>query len=275
MINWRSEFKKCISDVTRKYMIEKYIFEQDLLDSQKIILEQIKTHNTVAISKSRDIGYTSIMAAYVACELVLNSDTSFNILYIACNGQSSFLFRKKVREYLSMIPSQLYTDEYAKIGYYGNKGIKFGNAQAVIISGSDERYIIEKTCSLTFECAIFDEVAFLEDLDINHIVDVILKPICNLIIIGSTPNHNNLNWYNFVKILKDKGQYIEIPWFLNQKHQADETDKPVILCDSEHLEFYYSNKWLEKRRFNYVNEDIFNEEYNARVWKYKTVKEYA
>jgi hypothetical protein len=274
--NWKSEYKRCLLDETRSYMIEKFIFGKELLYSQRAILNHIKKNSTNVISKSRDIGYTSIMAAYVACEIALNCDEkSFNMLYVGHNSCSCHTFSKMVLEYLEKIPRELYSDEDAKV--------LFANCKEIVIGGSrlgltncerGAQRIIESIHSWCVSCIIFDEIAFIENIDISNIIDM-LHPICTTMILGSNPNHENLNWYNFVKKYKDSSNYIEVPWHMNQLHKDSDNDLLEIITDADGKEEYRTNKWYRKRRHLYFNEDEFKEEYEAKVWKYKTIKEYV
>lgn len=71
---WKKELKKCSLDKSRRYMIETYIFKSPLWFRQRELLEcMTKRHVTLSV-KSRTVGYTSLMAAFTACEMVLNSD---------------------------------------------------------------------------------------------------------------------------------------------------------------------------------------------------------
>lgn len=274
--NWKSEYKRCLLDETRSYMIEKFIFGKDLLHSQRAILNHIKKNNTNVISKSRDIGYTSIMAAYVACEMVLNCDKGFNMMYIGPNEQSCELFQHQVLEYLTKIPKELYSDEIARCSYTSHREIRFGKSHLKVTNGARKiPGILSDSNSLNLQCTIFDEPAFLEELDIADVIKEVLGYKCSTYIIGSNPNHSNLHWYNFVKKYKNTSSYIEIPWYMNQLHKDTDDDLLTIITDADGKEEYLTNKWYNKRRHMYFNEDDFNEEYNAKVWKYKTIKEFA
>ena len=106
---WKKELKKCSLDTSRRYMIETYIFKSPLWFGQRELLEcMTKRHVTLSV-KSRAVGYTSLMAALTACEMVLNSDmedisdTPYNIIYIAQSGQERSMFIRQVIEYIDRI----------------------------------------------------------------------------------------------------------------------------------------------------------------------------
>ena len=274
--NWKREYKKCLLDETRAYMIEKFIFGKELLHSQRAILNHIKKNSTNVISKSRDIGYTSIMAAYVACEMALNCDESFHMMYIGHNGMTCTFFRDQVLKNLTDLPKELFSDENAKLEYSNNKGFRFGKAYLRLTNGyGGKSAIFSATNSLVLACVIFDEVAFLDKLDVADVIKEVLEYKCSTYIVGSNPNHENLNWYNFVKKYKNTTSYIEIPWHMNQLHKDSDNDLLEIITDADGKEEYRTNKWYRKRRHMYFNEDEFKEEYDAKVWKYKTIKEYV
>lgn len=274
--NWKHEYKLCLKDKTRAYMIEEYVFRRKLLNSQHEILNHITEYGIRVISKSRDIGYTSVMAAYVACEIVLNCDEkSYNMLYVGHDNSSCHTFSKMVLEYLEKIPRELYSDEDAKISFANCKEIVIGGSRLGLTNcESGTQRIIESTHSRCVSCIIFDEIAFIENIDMSDIIDM-LYPICATMIFGSNPNHNNLNWYKFVKKFKNTSNYLEIPWYMNELHSIGDNDLVEIITDADGKEEYRTNKWYRKRRHLYFNEDEFKEEYDAKVWKYKTIKDYA
>ena len=84
---WKNELKKCSLDRTRAYMISKYIFGKKLWKSQTELLDTMSRRDITLSIKSRSVGYTSLMAAFTACELDLNYDTVYvnGSTFITCN----------------------------------------------------------------------------------------------------------------------------------------------------------------------------------------------
>mgnify|MGYP006344008287 CR=1 FL=1 len=73
----------------------------------------IKRDVTLSI-KSRCVGYTSLMAAFTACEMVLNYDikrlnVETHMVYIAPSGDMRSLFMKKVCEFIKFNSSSIFT----------------------------------------------------------------------------------------------------------------------------------------------------------------------
>ena len=60
-MNWKKEYKECL--LNNKYMIENYIIKNDLWEAQKDLLNIILENKLTIVTKSRDVGFTSLLAA--------------------------------------------------------------------------------------------------------------------------------------------------------------------------------------------------------------------
>ena len=208
-MNWKLELKKCLEDKSRAYMIEKYLFKGDLWKGQSKVLDKIIANHTTIVTKSRDVGFTTLMAAYVACELALNSENSSRKLFVygSFNNQTYDLFKKKVQEFLDLIPNELFIE-------------------------SNTPYLIRRLWKLNTECLegiisdpditiIYDEYAYSSGLEFKDID----WPFVKKFIICSTPNHNNLKWYNLVENVVNTSSYVRMEWFENPRHRDGDVEE--------------------------------------------------
>lgn len=277
-MNWRSEYKKCLMDTSRQYMIEKHVFNKPLWETQSDLLKFINDKDCTIVTKSRNVGFTDLLAAYVACELVLNSDglndDDFNIYYYSSNYQLAQNFVYKVREYVRNTPKMLFS-----CGFFDtNDFMKLNINKAFLTVGSlsDLQNIgICKSCNL-FICdeLITGSSKNVNDYNIETMLFLMREKLKDCkIIIGGTPNHKNKTWFNIVKNSKENNNYFVLPWWSNPKHIQDENDSkiPIIKQDGE---IEYFNKWYLKMRRNYCDTDAFDEEIGCKVWQEKIVKEY-
>ena len=270
-INWKSEYKRCIQDI--EYMIEHYVLCKPLYLAQKEILYNMKYNDTTVVSKSRDIGYTTLMAAYSACQMILNCDENYEILYVGCNGGTCVEFLRRVLSYINKIPKELWSaDDTTVCTRQGT--ICVGKSQLRTANGkygiSD---VFDKTNTFRPRYTVFDEPAYLE-MDVKECIQQVLHYICDKYIIGSTPNPKNEKWFNFVKEYKETSSYVELPWWTNTNHKMGDDDDVEILSTPDGDPLYRTNRWYCDKRRHYLNDDEFDIEHSAKVWKYKVVKEY-
>lgn len=273
-MNWRCEYKKCLIDTTRKYMIENYVFKKPLWEIQNELLDFINNKKKTIVTKSRDVGFTDIMAAYVACELVLNSDgindENFIVYYCTPTNMLGNVFYNKVLQYIKKIPYELYTCESFGIGQTP-KEIEIGKSILKIV----DKDTISKSL-ISCNLIIADEIVTGMVNNNFHTGNLIAMSKffgTNKTIIGSVPNHKNTEWFNIIKEAKEEGNYFVMPWWSNPKHKFDASDEkmPIITSNGE-IEYY--NKWYSNRKHLYHDEDSFNEEVCCQVWREKVVKEY-
>lgn len=217
---WKNELKKCSLDRTRAYMISKYIFGKKLWKSQTKLLDTMSRRDITLSIKSRSVGYTSLMAAFTACELALNYDTiyvngSTFIVYIAPSFAERRLFLKKVQEYIEMLPKELWvTSDNSKVVIVNFKQLKLGSANLLVTEAGNsgisyiKKYIRNKKPSYV----IYDEmVTQNDDFDFNSCEEENWRKISDKTVIGGNPNHKNEKFYNFAKEYKAKyGDIVEM-----------------------------------------------------------------
>lgn len=226
-MNWKKEYKECL--LNNKYMLEKYIFKNDLWQIEEQLLDTILKNRLTIVTKSRNVGFTSLMAGLTAREIVLNSENKVSILYLALNWNMCTEFNNLLKGYLKNIPDYLFT------------GTEKYNIQTCLLNDyfkCGDRY---------FDIIIVDEPVVCNDnIDIIKLVDF-LKTKSNKIVIGGTGNHNNETWFDFISKNKDKTPYIKMPWISNPNNKNK---------DFNLLKKHYQNRIED-----------FEEEIECKVWK--------
>lgn len=282
-MNWKSEYKKCLLDTSRRYMIEKFL-QMQLWPVQNDLLVCASTKPYTVVTKSRDVGFTTTLAAYVACELALNSDDcddKYTITYLTLTSHMMYDFRCKVIHFLDYIPAQLFTNENKKFVSNNQNGITVGNA-SLNFSVLDEKnqFTIQdmfsnkkKTDLLIFDEPVCCGKAWENEYDVKGFLDT-MQLICKRVIAGGTPNHKNKRWFDVVSEAKNMCMHLLMPWYSNKAHQVndDDTPKPYITHDGSEG---YTNEWFEKKKYYFDNSDRFDEEIDCKVWREKIVKEYT
>lgn len=222
-IDWKKEIKKCSLDTTRIYMIENYVFNNKLWKGQRHLLECVKHRHITFSVKSRAVGYTSLMAALTACEMVLNCDMEdinntsyYDIVYIAQSGQEKSMFIKQVIEYINKIPKQLWTSDYNLLST--SKELCLGNSRLTTTSPDRDGFSVSNSKRPKF--VIYDEMVCRNDnFDFNNPYEQNWFEISDKVIIGGCANHNNENFYNFAKEYKEKhGCFVKMEWDSNPNH---------------------------------------------------------
>ena len=271
-MNWKSELKKCLLDKSRKYMIEKYALQNEIWDMHPELLDMINNNKYVVVTKSRNVGFTSLMAAYVACEMVLNSDGNndiYRVRYIPGNCNTKYDFISLVKQYISNIPLELYTCEKFIIKEKGDE-LHLGKAILTIKGYNTEVFESEYYDLIIYDEPVIGTINKKVDM-VDRINDLLLnKP---KLIVGGTPNHKNNSWYTVVLDAKNNGNYFVLPWTINKNHRLGKDDIPVTIPESDGKTIT-TNRWLEELESSYINPNDFEEEILCKIWREKIVKEY-
>jgi hypothetical protein len=174
-------------------------------------------HITFSV-KSRAVGYTSLMAALTACEMVLNCDIEgvTDIVYIAQSREEKSMFIKQVIEYIDRIPKQLWTSDCNLSST--SKELRLGNSR--LTTTLPDRYGFSTSNSKRPKFVIYDEmVSCNSDFDFNNPYERNWFEISDKVIIGGCANHRNEKYYDFVKDYKEKhGCFVKMEWFDNPYH---------------------------------------------------------
>lgn len=226
-MNWKKEYKECL--LNNKYMLEKYIFKNKLWQIEEELLETVLKNNLTIVTKSRNVGFTSLVAGLSAREIALNSEKKVSILYLSQNGNMCSEFKNRLKSYLKNIPEYLFT----------------GEEKYNIQTGLLDNYLNYVTYH--FDICIIDEpVACNDNINVIKLVDF-LKTISNKIIIGGTGNHNNETWFDFISRNKDNVPYIKMQWISNPNNKNK---------DFNFIKECYRNRIED-----------FEEEIECKVWK--------
>lgn len=222
--DWKKELKLCSLDTTRRYMIENYVFHNKLWKGQEELLRCIPQRKVTLSVKSRAVGYTSLMAAFTACEMVLNCDTGpvnaicdmHDIVYICQSEMEKRLFVRQVIEYINVIPKQLWTTE---CNYSCNhKYLILGHSRLTVTFPGNCGFSASNSKRPKY--VIYDEVVTGNDkFDFNSIFEQNWFEISEKVIIGGCTNHRNEKFYNFVKEYKQKYFcFVKMEWMDNPSH---------------------------------------------------------
>ena len=222
-VDWKKELKKCALDTTRAYMIEKYVFKSPLWKGQKELLGCTKHRHVTFSTKSRAVGYTTLMAALVACEMVLNCDVeNSDMVYISHTEQDKRIFQKKVIEYINAIPKELWTTDSLELIVSKNRSITLGKSKVILECAGDgqpTRYNYEEP-----KYAIYDEMVRTKDnFDFNDPNEHYWFVKSDKVIIGGCPNHMNEKYFDFAKAYKEKyGSFVKMQWSDNPLHTSED-----------------------------------------------------
>lgn len=237
---WKKELKKCSLDVTRVYMIENYVFNNKLWKGQRHLLECMKHRHITFSVKSRAVGYTSLMAALTACEMVLNCDMGpvdrynekHDIVYISHSKQEQSTFIKLVIEYINRIPKQLWTCDCNFSSTY--KELCLGYSRLTTTCPGSCGFSVSN--SKTPKFVIYDEIVSSNDkFDFNNPYEQNWFEISDKVIIGGCANHRNEKYYDFVKDYKEKhGCFVKMEWFDNPYHTTYDYTYKLNHCYDKH-----------------------------------------
>lgn len=119
----QQEIIKCLTDTSRRYMIENYLSTYDgtqkkmvpfkLMPRQVLLTENLRDYDNNITVKSRQQGVTTTVAAVFACHMVLASKESpENILCIANKLDLSQLMIVKIKEFIYQLPRWFFGDDY-------------------------------------------------------------------------------------------------------------------------------------------------------------------
>lgn len=237
---WKKELKKCSLDKTRIYMIENYVFNNKLWKGQRHLLECMKHRHITFSVKSRAVGYTSLMAALTACEMVLNCDMEdinntsyYDIVYIAQSGQEKSMFIKQVIEYINKIPKQLWTSDCNLSST--SKTLCLGNSR--LTTTLPDRCGFSTSNSKMPKFVIYDEIVSCNDnFDFNNTYEQNWFKISDKVIIGGCANHRNEKYYDFVKDYKEKhGCFVKMEWFDNPYHTTYDYTYKLNHCGDKYF----------------------------------------
>lgn len=218
---WKSELKKCSLDRTRAYMMSKYIFRKPLWGGQvKLLNAMLKRDLTLSI-KSRNVGYTSLMAAFTACEMVLNYDIKrlngkTHIVYIAPFASMRHLFLKQVQEYIEMLPEELWVTNdcprLLEIHKCSDSGLYLELGEVKLMATDAGTVGFKNSSNKLPSYVIYDEMVIQnDDFDFNSSEEENWRKISDKTVIGGNPNHRNEKFYNFAKEYKAKyGDIVEM-----------------------------------------------------------------
>lgn len=233
VIDWKLEKQKCLGDKTRIYMIEKYLAIYDpqsntykpfkLLDHQKGILESFVDYKNTTIKQYRQAGVSSLEAAYIATELILNPET--NVVLFDARLECGINFIEKVKTFISQIPNEIKGEDFdfvinnskridllngARLGYFNSK-----------IDSTLSNYNLKNVTHLIIDNAAFVEISMV----VKNILNEFLIPKCKIII--SSIYQDGCNTFSTAWERQDAvsdiviENKIELFWFEDERYNKD------------------------------------------------------
>lgn len=206
------EYKKCILDKSRIYMIENYLTTFDatrndtvafkLFPRQKALLRALSENINNVTTKPRQAGVSTIVMAKCACDIALaDPNKPETVLIIANNLDLSKEDLLKLKDFIEQLPRWFWGSEY-----YGTEE----NEKKPIFTKANEKQLILKNKSKAYSRSagpnasrgissvtrlIFDEAAFIEDAGtITSAISTTAASAKNVIYI-STPHGQDLVYY--------------------------------------------------------------------------------
>jgi hypothetical protein len=215
----KDEYKKCALDPI--YFIKKYIKIQsqtlgiipfELYDFQETALKTIHENNRIVILKSRQMGISTLVAAYALWLMIFNSGK--NVLAISIKQESAKEIISKVRVANENLPSWL----KIKTIEDNRLSIKFKNKSMILATSSASDASRGYSASLI----ICDEAAFVENIEALWVSaqQTLSTVVDGKAIILSTPNGIG-NFFHKVwadsESKKSGFKPIKLPWQLHPK----------------------------------------------------------
>ncbi len=237
------EFHKCLTDKTRKYMIENFTETYDqtknkyvpfkLFPRQLDLLSAFSMFDNNITTKPRQAGISTTTAAFIACEIALASKKSPETVLIVANKLSmSKDFLKKIKSFLIGLPRWFWGSSY-----YGTPEKEAIN---IFISESQERLELINGCTVHAKSSgksaargvssvswlVFDEAAFIENGLEVFSQAVATTSTGGKIIMISTPNGKDQLYYStYIKAKKKENNYhvTELKWYEDPRYNYDLT----------------------------------------------------
>ena len=243
------EYIKCYADKSRIYMITNYLKTFDgtqgrevafgLFPRQQVLCQTLGMgENSVATTKYRQAGISTVCAAYISCETVLaDRETPKNALIIGNTLEIAQQMFYKVKTFLMQFPLWMWGNEYMDLGYDITKPPPSEN---VIFEKCNQKEMILKNGSriyarssdpqasrgLTIQLLVFDEVAFIENA--KEVYTAALPTISaakGRCVFISTPHGKDQLYYPTVRNARLKGRdgwngfdLVEMFWYQDPRY---------------------------------------------------------
>jgi hypothetical protein len=225
----KEEYKKCLVDPI--YFMKKYVKIQhpirgtvsfDLYDFQEKALTDLVDHDFNIILKSRQMGISTLTAAYSLWLMVFHKDK--NILCISINQETSKEIVTRVRFANDSLPSWLKVKEQED----NRLSLRLTNGsqiKAVSSAGTSGR-------SSALSLLIIDEAAFIDNIEEIWLSSQYTLSTGGRAIILSTPNGvGNFFHQTWVKAEAKENKFntIKLPWYLHPERDQAWRDKQTEL----------------------------------------------
>ena len=289
------EYVKCYSDKSRIYMITHYLKTYDgtqgkevpfnLFPRQQILCQTLGCMDgSVATTKYRQAGISTVGAGFIACESCLADEGSpKNTLIIGNTLKIAQQMFTKIYEFLMQFPLWMWgnTQEFIDKGYDITQPPK--NDGVIFIKRNQEEMILKNGCKiyarssdvnagrgLSITYLVFDEVAFIENA--SDVYTASLPTISSIkgakTLFISTPNGKDALYYPTVQNARLKGtkdwngfNLVEMFWYQDPRY-------------NRHLEWTRKNETTGE--WDIIKEETIDElgniRYDEEKWE-KMIKE--
>ena len=278
----RREYLKCVSEPA--HFMKKYCTIQhpqrgkikfDLYEFQEKTLEAVQKHRYNILLKSRQLGISTLTAAYSLWTMLFNNDK--NILVIAKDKDTAKNLVTKVRVMYANLPSWLKT----KVDEDNKLSLRFVNGSQIKALAATSEAGRSEALSLL----ILDEAAFIDNIDTIWTASQQTLATGGNCIVLSTPNGVG-NWFHrmWVDAVDDINDfnYIKLHWSLHpDRNQAWRDEQDIVLgptmagqeCDADFLSSGQSvvdPKILEWYKKNCVKDPVEKAgiDQNLWIWEY-------
>lgn len=273
----QKEYLKCFRDKSRIYMIQNYLKTYDatqkkqvkfnLFPRQQDLCCILGNANNVVTTKARQMGITTTVGAFIACEMCLaDPDSPQTVLVIGNTLDLAQQMVTKIREFLLQFPAWMWGDEYiTDMSKYNlppdkNEIFKICNQKELVLkngcrvvarsSGPDASRGVGGVTWL-----IFDEAAFIENGKDVYASAIPTVSTGGKVVMVSTPNGKDQLYYETCRLAELKGtdrwnnfELVKMKWYQDPRY-------------NKHLQWYRKNN---EGQTEFYKEPLLDKEGNIK-----------
>ncbi len=189
----------------------------ELFQQQKDFLEKINSEQFIVCKKSRQIGASKLLSAWILSESLF-SNSSETIVYIGINGSIINDIRNQIIDFIENLPLGIFNKDMTipLIKKHNRQEIIFFNNVKILFKQIDNLDI----CGLSnVKAFVMEEIAFIDNDKILKILNNIQHYILNntKLIITSTPNSKN----NLFNLLYKLNPTFSLDWWKDPRYNKD------------------------------------------------------
>jgi len=221
-----------------------------LLNFEKAIIKHMHNNTYSLINKSRQMHLSSIMAAYMAWNLIYKKN--FFILGIFPSLSQGAHFKQTILYTINNLPPEILNKD--EILLNNKKELLINNNKFQIISTHSVPFKAQSVDML-----VFDESEFIKDLDRIFSCFMMLLKETRKIIMTSTPNYKGSFFERCYRAVSTKKQHfssLDVHWSINPHY-----NKGLKTARDKDGNDTLTSPWYEQQkiRYNYIQEAIDSE----------------